>query len=92
LIEAEAFLKTHKGKAQETVMSEFSVNRDSLISTWSKTRFRVSLDQALVTLMEDEGRWATRNKLVERKTIPDYSAMLYPDGLRKIKPEAVGLN
>jgi NitT/TauT family transport system substrate-binding protein len=92
LIEAEAFLKAHESKAQEAVMKALTIDRDALMSTWSKTRFRVSLDQALVTLMEDEGRWAIKNKLVNTVTIPDYSSILYPEGLRKIKSEAVGLN
>ena len=74
------------------VKNVLGIDRDALMSTWSKTRFRVSLDQALVTLMEDEGRWAIRNKLVEAETIPDYLAFLSRDGLRKIKPEAVGAN
>ncbi len=42
--------------------------------------------------MEDEGRWAIRNKLAEAEKIPDYSTFLYPRGLKKIKPEAVGIN
>jgi NitT/TauT family transport system substrate-binding protein len=62
------------------------------MSTWSKTRFRVRLDQDLLTLMEDEGRWAIKNKLVDAQTIPDYSTFLYLEGLRKIKPEAVGVS
>ena len=52
----------------------------------------VRLDQDLLTLMEDEERWAIRNKLVDAKKIPDYSVFLDLEGLRKIKPEAVGAN
>jgi hypothetical protein len=42
--------------------------------------------------MEDEGRWAIRNKLAGAEKIPDYSTFLYLEGLRKIKPEAVSAN
>jgi NitT/TauT family transport system substrate-binding protein len=52
----------------------------------------VRLDQELLTLMEDEGRWAVRNKLAEAEKIPDYSTFLYAGGLKKIKPEAVGVS
>jgi NitT/TauT family transport system substrate-binding protein len=51
----------------------------------------VRLDQDLLTLMEDEGRWAIRNKLVDAEKIPDYSTFLHLEELRKIKPEAVGV-
>ena len=73
-------------------MKALAIDRDGLMSTWSKTRFRVSLDRSLVTLMDDEGRWAIKNKLVNAETIPDYSTFLYPESLRKVKPDAVGIN
>jgi NitT/TauT family transport system substrate-binding protein len=92
VLEAETFLKKHEREAQGIVTSILGVDQEALKSTWSKTRFRVRLDQDLLTLMEDEGRWAIRNKLVDAEKIPDYSAFLHPEGLRKIKPEAVGVN
>jgi hypothetical protein len=46
------------------------------MNTWSKARFRVRLDQSLVTLMEDEGRWAIRNNPVEAEKTPDDSTYL----------------
>lgn len=92
VIEAEAFLKAHEGEAQHIVKAVEGIDRDALMTTWSKTRFFVRLDQDLLTLMEDEGRWAIRNKLVEIKTIPDYLALLSRERLQKIKPEAVGVN
>jgi len=92
VLEAETFLKKNEGEAQGIVMSILGVDQEALTNTWSKTRFRVRLDQDLVTLMEDEGRWAIRNKLVDAEKIPDYSTFLHLEGLRKIKPEAVGAN
>jgi NitT/TauT family transport system substrate-binding protein len=92
VLEAETFLKMHEREAQGIVMSVLGVDQEALRSTWSKTRFRVRLDQDLLTLIEDEGRWAIRNKLVDAAKIPDYSIFLDLEGLRKIKPEAVGIN
>jgi NitT/TauT family transport system substrate-binding protein len=90
VLEAETYLRKHEKEAQEIVKSQLGVDQETLMSTWSKTRFRVRLDQDLLTLMDDEGRWAIRNKLVEAGRIPDYSTYLYPEGLKKLKPEAVG--
>ena len=50
------------------------------------------LDQDLLALMEAEARWAIKDKLVDSETIPDYSSFLYLEGLKKIKPEAVGVS
>ena len=92
VLEAETFLKKNERDAQDIVKSILGIDQEALMNTWSKTRFRVRLDQDLLTLMEDEGRWAIRNKLVDAEKIPDYSTFLYLEGLRKIKPEAVGVN
>jgi NitT/TauT family transport system substrate-binding protein len=49
----------------------------------------VRLDQALLTLLEDEGRWAIQNRLVEAKKVPNYLNYLHLDGLGKINPNFV---
>ena len=92
LLEAEAFLKNHEREAQDILKRTLNIDQEVVTSTWSKTRFRVRLDQELLTLMEDEGRWAIRNKLTNAEKIPDYSIFLYLEGLKKIKPEAVGVS
>jgi ABC-type nitrate/sulfonate/bicarbonate transport system substrate-binding protein len=92
LLEAEEFLMKHEREAQDMMKRILNIDQEALMSTWSKTRFRVHLDQNLVTLMEDEARWAIRNKLVDAEKIPDYSTFLYLEGLKKIKPEAVGVS
>ena len=68
-----------------------SVDREVIISTWSKTRFRVRLDQDLLTLMEDEARWAIQNKLVEAEKVPNYLNSFYLEGLEKLRPDAVSV-
>jgi NitT/TauT family transport system substrate-binding protein len=90
VLEAETFLKKNEREAQGIVKGNLGIDQEALMSTWSRTRFRVRLDQGLVTLMEDEGRWAIRNKLVNTAVIPDYSTFLDVEGLKKIKPESVG--
>jgi ABC-type nitrate/sulfonate/bicarbonate transport system substrate-binding protein len=92
VLEAETFLKKHEKEAQDIMKNILSIDQEALMSTWSRTRFRVSLDQDLLTLMEDEGRWAIKNRVVDAEKIPDYFTLLHVEGLKKIKPEAVGAN
>jgi NitT/TauT family transport system substrate-binding protein len=91
LLEAETFLKEHGKEGQDIMKKILALDQEGLLSTWSKTHFRVSLNKNLLTLMEDEGRWAIRNNVVDARRIPDYSTFLYPEGLKKIKPEAVDI-
>jgi NitT/TauT family transport system substrate-binding protein len=90
-LEAEDFLRKHESEAQAIVERSLGLGHASVASAWSKTRFRVRLDQALLTLMEDEGRWAIRNKLVDAKKVPNYLPFLYLEGLGKLRPDAVGV-
>ena len=91
VLEAEAFLKKHEKEARKLIESTLNLDHEVLMSTWSKTHFRVGLDQALLTLMEDEARWAIQNRLVEAKKVPNYLNFLSLEGLMKVKPDAVGV-
>ena len=91
VLDAEDFLRKHESEAQAIVERSLGLDHASVASTWAKTRFRVSLDQSLLTLMEDEARWAIQNRLVEAKKVPNYLNYLYLDGLMKLRPDAVGV-
>jgi ABC-type nitrate/sulfonate/bicarbonate transport system substrate-binding protein len=90
-LDAEEFLKKHEMEAQTIIRGALSLAPDAVMASWPKTRFRVRLDQDILTLMEDEGRWAVRNKLVEAEKIPNYFTFLHVESLERIKPEAVGV-
>ena len=89
VIEAEDFLRKDENGAQRIVERALGLDHESVVSTWAKTRLRVGLDQSLLTLLEDEGRWAIRNKLIDGQKVPNYLNFLYLEGLGKIKPDAV---
>jgi NitT/TauT family transport system substrate-binding protein len=89
VVQAEDFLKKDEERAQAIVERALGLDHESVVKTWAKTRFRVRLDQSLLTLLEDEGRWAIRNKLVDAEKIPNYLNFLYIEGLEKIKPDIV---
>jgi ABC-type nitrate/sulfonate/bicarbonate transport system substrate-binding protein len=91
VIEAEVFLTKHEEDAREIVKSALGVDREIVISTWSKTRFRVRLDQDLLTLMEDEARWAMHSKVVDAEMMPNYLNLLCLEGLEKLRPDAVSV-
>jgi ABC-type nitrate/sulfonate/bicarbonate transport system substrate-binding protein len=91
VVEAETFLKKDEDKAQAIVERTLGLGHESVVMTWSKTRFRVGLDQSLLTLLEDEARWAIRNRLVDSTKVPNYFSFVYLEGLKKVKPEAMGV-
>jgi ABC-type nitrate/sulfonate/bicarbonate transport system substrate-binding protein len=58
---------------------------------WPEHHFFLSLDQALVSAMEDEARWEIRNNLTQAQTLPDFRENIYTGGLERVKPESVNI-
>jgi NitT/TauT family transport system substrate-binding protein len=51
----------------------------------------VSLDQTLLITLEDETRWAMKNKLTDKTAMPNFAEYIHVDSLMGVKPEAVKL-
>jgi NitT/TauT family transport system substrate-binding protein len=58
---------------------------------WGRYQFLLSLDQSLITAMEDEARWMIENNLAAETEVPDFLDYIYADGLEAIRPEAVNI-
>lgn len=54
-------------------------------------QFSLSLDQSLLTAMNDEGRWAINNNLTAEKTLPHFKEYIYTKGLKETKPDFVNI-
>jgi hypothetical protein len=57
------------------------------VSLWPANYFSLSPDQSLLIAMNDEVRWAINNNLTAEKTVPDFRAHVYTEGLSGVKPE-----
>lgn len=51
--------------------------------------FELSLDHSLLTIMEDESRWAIKNRFTDKMKVPNYLGYFYLDAMRAVKPDAV---
>lgn len=58
-----------------------------LEAIWDDYDFDLSLDQSLFISLEDEARWAIKNRLTGNKRVPNYLDFIYLDALNKVKPE-----
>ena len=78
----------HPDKAKATVQKRLNFSDAYMAAVWPENHFSLSLDQSLVTAMEDEGRWMIANNLTAEKTIPNFRDYIYLKGL-EVKPESV---
>ena len=75
--------------ARTLVAARLNLEPAELKTMWSDYEFRLVLDQALITTLESESRWAMREGLVENKTLPNYLDMVRDAPLRSIDRRAV---
>jgi NitT/TauT family transport system substrate-binding protein len=83
------FCQDEPDAAREIVAKAMSADSAKLKALWPSYRFRVSLDQSLLLALEDETRWAIKNKLTERREMPNYLNHVHLDALRAVTPAAV---
>lgn len=82
-------MRQHPQVAQMIVGRKLQLEPPVLQTMWSDYEFRLVLDQALITTLESESRWAVREGLVENKTMPNYLDMVRDAPLRSIDRRAV---
>jgi NitT/TauT family transport system substrate-binding protein len=91
LIQAEEYLARHPGEAKAIVQTRLKYDDTYMAKIWPNQQSSVTLDQSLITAMEDEARWMIKNNLTREKQIPDFVNYIYLDALKAIKPEAVNI-
>jgi len=91
LAQAEDYL-THNPAAGKAIVRK-RLNYDDVFTEtiWSQNQFSLSLDQSLVTAMEDEARWMIKNNMTREKNVPNFLDYICEDGLKAVKPEAVNI-
>lgn len=89
LIKAEEFFLENPDETKDILIQRTGSDKSEVDRILSALNFRVSLDQSLLGALEDEARWAIKNKLVDATEIPDYLDFIYMEALEAVKPEAV---
>ena len=89
LVRAERFCKDEPDAAHMIIAGAINVSLEDMVELWPTFEFNVTLDQSLLLTLEDETRWAIKNKLTDRTAIPNYLNHVYLDALEAVTPEAV---
>jgi NitT/TauT family transport system substrate-binding protein len=89
LLKAETFVQQHPEESRRLVAEFIKTDKVILDETWDDFTFLVALDQALLVDLEEQTRWAIKNRLTVRRDMPNYLDFIYVDGLQAVKPAAV---
>jgi NitT/TauT family transport system substrate-binding protein len=91
MIQAEEYTITHPDGAKAIVQKQMSYTDAIMAAIWPDHHYSLTLDQSLISAMEDEARWMIKNNLTAEKQVPNFLDYIYEDGLKAIKPESVNI-
>jgi len=86
---ATAFIRKDREKAQEIIAGSFNLDKNVVNAVWDDFVFEISLDQPLLVSWDNIARWAIKNKLVNKKKIPNYLNYICLDALQAVKPNSI---
>lgn len=89
MVRAEQLIANDPAASEEIVAKVLKKSPEEARRLMSNNRFALSLEQNLLVVMEDEARWAAKNKVVETKGTPNFLNAVYLDGLAEVKPRSV---
>jgi len=87
---AEQFIQANPAEAQAILREQLKLDQHFVDWVWGGLGFRLSLDQALLTTMEGETRWAQREGHVPEGARPNVLTLIHSGPLKSVKPDAVG--
>lgn len=86
---AEAFIADNPQDAQNIFLTRFERDPDYVEYTWGHRRFALSLSQTLLSILEEQARWAINRDLVAHDQMPNFLSLLLTDVLASVNPAAV---
>jgi NitT/TauT family transport system substrate-binding protein len=89
LLDADAYIKEHAYDLYDIILLHDKISKEYLDYAKTKQQYAVELTQNLIVLIEDQTRWAIRNHITQRSSIPNYIEYIYSDALEKTKPNAI---
>lgn len=89
LVDSESYTLEYPEESQQIMANKLQLNTSYIKEVWPKYHLIISLDQSLISAMEDEARYEIQNNLTEKKDILNYRENIYPDALDAVKPQAV---
>ncbi len=84
LIKAEKFVSQNPEAVQVILAERTKIDLGLIKEVWKNFNYHVTLDQTLLITLEDETRWAMKNKLTDH--MPDYTNYIHYDSLKAVKP------
>lgn len=92
-VEKAITLIQQNGDESIAVMSKsLKAGEDLYVSVQNDIVFELSLEHSLLTILDDQARWAIANKFTDKTKVPNYLEYFYLDAMKAVKPEAISIS
>ncbi len=88
---AEKFINTQPQKAKGILLERLKLDNAFIDWMWPRYTYRLALDQALITTLEGEARWARQGGLVKGEKSPNYLDVIYSAPLETLNGKSVSI-
>jgi ABC-type nitrate/sulfonate/bicarbonate transport system substrate-binding protein len=89
LAQAQDYVINNPAKAKTLLQNWLNLSASYVQTIWPQYSFSLSLDQAQLLAMQDEGQWLISNNLANATAAPNFLNYVYLDGLEAVDPNAV---
>lgn len=84
-----SFIKQNREESVAIGVNYLKAEKAFLNAVLDDFVFKLSLDHALIVTLEDEARWAIKNRLTNISKSPNYMGYFYSEAMEALKPEAL---
>ena len=85
------FIKHNRDESSAIMDRSLKPGDGLLVAVQDDLVFELSLDHSLITIMEDEARWAIQNRFTDKTKTPNYLGYVYLDAMKAAKPDMVSI-
>lgn len=85
------FIDNEPAKVRAIMAARLLVDTDNADWFLQRYRFRLALEQSLLTTLESEARWAREEGHVQAAQSPNYLTFIHAEPLTRVRPTAVGI-
>ena len=89
---AEEYTFTHPAEARAIIQKRLNYTDTAMADIWPEHEYSLTLDQSLITAMEDEARWMIAHNMTNATEVPDFREYISTEGLNAFNPGSVRIN
>jgi NitT/TauT family transport system substrate-binding protein len=91
LLRAEQYIESNPAAAATVIAAAIGMDPAAFDAMRPQFEFRLTLMQGVLTMLEDQARWAIANRYAKAAEPPNFLDTIYLDGMLAVRPESVSI-